>query len=184
MDSKRHVLREIVAMSAFVIVLFASRSVFADHYTVPSGSMKPTVHIADRVVVNKVAYGLRVPWTKTWLTGPTMPRHGDVVVLASPENGMTLLKRIVAVAGDTVTVRAGTVVIAGRELHDTFGNLDHGPGFDFGPVQVPSGHVLVLGDNRGNSHDGRAFGFVTCEALLGRAAGVYWRDGSAAWVDL
>jgi len=63
-------------------------------------------------------------------------------------------------------------------------SLDRDGGPDFGPVEVPAGQVLVLGDNRGNSHDGRAFGFVPLAAILGHARGVFLRNGRMTWVKL
>ena len=63
-------------------------------------------------------------------------------------------------------------------------SLDHGGGPDFGPAIVPQAHALVMGDNRGNSHDGRAFGFVDESAILGRAVGVFLHGGSFAWTPL
>ncbi len=182
-----------------VAVVLVGRSSLADHYRVPSGSMQPTVHVGDRVLVNKAAYGLRLPGTAIWLTEVSMPRRGDVVVLSSPEDGVVLLKRVVAVAGDQVEVAAGHLRLDGRRVkvewvgEMTMERLDDNPhpvsflaggGPDFGPVRVPAGHLLVVGDNRGNSHDGRSFGFVRGEDLLGRAIGVYWRGGGLSWSGL
>jgi signal peptidase I len=62
--------------------------------------------------------------------------------------------------------------------------LECGNGPDFGPIDVPSGKALVLGDNRGNSRDGRIFGFVPSSAIPGRAQAVVWRDGSPCWIPL
>jgi signal peptidase I len=91
-----------------------------------------------------------------------------------------LLKRVVARAGDHVVIRDGRVRIDGRpEASYPLYIGDGGP--DFGPAIVPAGRVLVLGDNRGNSHDGRQFGFVSVQALLGRAVAVYSSDGSLTW---
>lgn len=179
-------------------LLLVARSTLADHYRVPSGSMEPTVQVGDRVVVNKSAYGLRVPFSEAWLSEVRMPARGDVVVARSPEDGRVLLKRVVARAGDRVEVRQGRVSINGEPaqlqvgpqgMRERLGAGEHplqlgmgGP--DFGPAVVPQGHVLLMGDNRGNSHDSRSFGFVRAEALLGRAVAVYVRDGALSWLDL
>ncbi len=182
-----------------VAVVLVGRSSLADHYRVPSGSMQPTVHVGDRVLVNKAAYGLRVPGTSIWLTEVSLPSRGDVVVLSSPEDGVVLLKRVVAVAGDRVEVRDGHLRLNDRGVkierlgQTTVEQLDQtahpvsllaGGGPDFGPVVVPDDRVLVIGDNRGNSHDGRSFGFVRAKDLLGRAIGVYWRSGALSWSGL
>jgi signal peptidase I len=177
-------------------VLLVTRASLADHYRVPSGSMLPSVHVGDRIVVDKRAYGLRVPLTKLRLTEARMPARGDVVVLESPESGIVLLKRVVAVANDTVSVRDGHVWIDGEPLPtddarglEWFGEQPHrvawgSGGPNFGPHIIPPGELLVMGDNPGNSHDGRSFGFVKIEAILGRAAAVVVRDGSVQWIDL
>src|SRR5574341_730080 len=149
----RRVAREGGFLVSLLLVMSAARSSLADHYVVPSGSMQPTVAIGDHVFVNKAAYGLRLPFAKTYLLDRAEPSTGDVVVLISPEDGHTvLLKRVAAVPGDVV------------ELH---GSLQ----------QVPPDHYLVLGDNRMNSHDGRAFGLVTRDAVRGRVIAVWWRRG-------
>ena len=172
-------------------VVFSARHSLADHYHVPTGSMIPSVEIGDRVWVNKGAYALRIPFTGIGLrTGS--PERGDVVVLRSPDDGIVLLKRVVAVPGDRVAVQRGRLELDGEPVLVTQGEaglletldasthgvrLDHGGGPSFGPVDVPPGHYLVLGDNRGNSRDGRFFGFVPAEVLLGRVGGTYLRGG-------
>ena len=167
-----------------MLVLLTARASLADHYTVPTGSMLPTVHVGDRVVVLKAAYGLRLPLTQVWLTEVETPTRGDVVALTSPEDGRVLLKRVVAVDGDRVSVRGGAVTLDGEAVPEPHRSLLLGGGPDFGPVRVPDGRVLVMGDNRGGSHDGRLFGFVPVEAILGRAVAVYLRDGTPGWIPL
>ena len=82
--------------------------------------MEPTIHVGDHVVVSKLAYGVRVPFTTTWLTHGSGPARGDVVVLDLEEPGSpdVLLKRVVAVGGDWVEVRGGSVFIDGRPVAD------------------------------------------------------------------
>jgi signal peptidase I len=188
----RRLVRELVVLAAFVLVLMSARSTLADHYRVPSGSMEPTIEVEDRILVNKAAYGLRVPFTSTYVARFDGPAIGDVVVLDSPEEDKVLLKRVVGVPGTTVEVRGGQVLLDGKlspvehrpdGLHEQLGAADHavrltqGGGPDWGPVAIPDGRYLVMGDNRGDSRDGRFFGLVTREAILGRAMGVYWRSG-------
>jgi signal peptidase I len=184
--------RELLVLAAFVLVLMSARSSLADHYRVPTGSMQPSVAIDDHILVNKAAYGLRVPFSKAYLTRFDGPAIGDVVVLDSPEEDKVLLKRVVGVPGTRVEVRGGRVRIDGVPapvehrtdgLHEQLGGADHvlqltrGGGPDWGPLVIPEGRYLVMGDNRGDSRDGRFFGLVTREAILGRALGVFWRGG-------
>ena len=179
--------RSILQIAVVASVTLSVRASFADHYRVPTGSMEPTVHVGDRIVVAKAAYGLRVPLTEDYAAHFSGPARGDVVVLLPPEGdrydsvaddiaGTVLLKRVVAVEGDVVEVRAGIVLIDGKR-DDAHASLSEGTGPDFGPVRVPEGKILVLGDNRGNSRDGRFFGFVDRDRVVGRAFAVVVRDG-------
>lgn len=181
-------------IAAFASVTLSVRASFADHYRVPSGSMEPTVHVGDHIVVEKAAYGLRVPFTESYAAHFSAPARGDVVVLLPQEGdvydnvvdnavGTVLLKRVVAVGGDLVEVRSGIVMIDGKKA-DTHASLAEGTGPDFGPVRVPGGKLLVLGDNRGNSRDGRFFGFVDRDRVVGRAFAVIVRDGKIDYEPL
>jgi len=188
----RRIARELATIAVFALVLFSARSSLADHYTVPSGSKQPTIEIDDHILVNKAAYGLRVPFTSAYIAHFGGPAIGDVVVLDSPEEDKVLLKRVVGVPGTRVEVRGGRVSIDGKlapveqradGLHELLGGADHalrlshGGGPSWGPITIPDGRYLVMGDNRGDSRDGRFFGLVTRDAILGRAIGVYWRSG-------
>jgi signal peptidase I len=195
----RSLVRELVPLLAATAVILVARSSFADHYTVPTGSMEPTVQVGDQICVNKAAYGLRVPATDTYVLQSSGPARGEVVVLTSPTDGEVLLKRVVALPGDVVEVDAGRVTIDGKSMpvHGEDGNViedldghahalgvDYGGGPDFGPTEVPAGRYLVLGDNRGNSNDGRFFGWVDRQAILGHAVAVCLRGGKPVWRPL
>jgi len=184
-SKRRRWFREVVSWLAFGAALTVARASFADHYRVPSGSMEPTVEVGDHIFVAKASYGFRVPLTDAWLVRWSEPKPGDVVVLESPESDQILLKRVVAVAGQRVEVRGGRVRVDGRpeaESHPIQIEPTGGP--DLGPVVVPPDKVLVLGDNRGNSRDGRYFGFVDRATILGRAEAVVARGGDVVWRSL
>lgn len=149
--------------------------------------------------MNKLAYGLRVPASDTYVVRGRDPERGDVVVLDSPADGQVLLKRVVAVPGDDVAVVDGrpiidgvavpleqdggaTVEVLGRHVHAL--GLGFGGGPDLPGTRVPQDQYLVLGDNRGNSRDGRSFGWVSRGAILGRASAVCLRDGKFVWDGL
>jgi signal peptidase I len=187
--------REIARTAGALMLLLVARSSFADHYVVPSGSMEGTLMPGDRVLVDKRAYGLRVPFTLTKLVDGDRPARGDIVVFDSREDGTRLIKRVVAVGGDVLEVRRGHVFIDGRALgageHESFGartaelELDHGGGPDLAPVVVPPGQVFVLGDHRGNSRDSRFFGFVPTSDIYARASRVYYRSNDGfVWKSL
>src|SRR3954468_2324266 len=106
-----HRIRGALSIVGLALALLAARSTLADHYFVPSGSMIPSVEIGDRLIVNKLAYSLRIPFSDVVLAKRHGPERGDVVVLKSPENGITLLKRVAAVPGDEVAVTDGRLSI-------------------------------------------------------------------------
>ena len=190
--------REALPLLLMLALLVVARSSFANHYHVPSGSMQPTLEPGDRVVVDMSAYGLRVPFTRHVLVGRGRPQRGEVAVFASPEDGTRLIKRVVAVGGDKVQLLDGRLSIngeprasAGDGDAERFGqrlaqlDLGDGGGPDIVEATVPEGHVLVLGDHRGRSADGRWFGFVEADAIYGRAVAVYWRRGEGpSWKRL
>jgi signal peptidase I len=96
-----------------------------------------------------------------------------------------LLKRVVAIPGDVVSVHGGEVELNGRRAPRTYAiRRDDDGGPDFGPLALPPDAYLVLGDNRGDSRHGRVFGLVERRAVLGRAVGVVWRDGGPVWHPL
>lgn len=184
----QQILRDWLPSLLLLSLLLIARSTLADHYHVPSGSMEPTLVPGDRVLVNKAAYGLRIPFTKRVFALQNEPERGDVVILDSPEGGIRLIKRIAAVGGDHVMLRNGRLVINGKPLATSdapltewFGdkavrlNLDAGGGPAIRGITVPENHVLLLGDHRGASRDGRYFGTVPVSELYGRASGVFWR---------
>lgn len=95
------------------VIVGPFRSAVADWNDVPTGSMEPTILPGDRILVDKLAYGLRLPFTHEWLARWGDPKPGDVVILFSPEDGTRLVKRIVAGPGDTVALQNNTLLING-----------------------------------------------------------------------
>ena len=109
-------------MLVVVLVLCTFRSAVADWNDVPTGSMKPTIVEGDRILVNKLAYGLRMPFTDWWLMQWSGPERGDVVVCFSPANGDRLVKRVVGLPGDRVELRHNVLLINDRPAE--YGPLD------------------------------------------------------------
>jgi len=191
-------LRELLALTVVVFLTFAARSAFGDHYWVPSGSMENTLLPGDRVVVDKTAYGLRLPFTTIEVLDGDRVLPGDIVVFDSPESGERLIKRAVAVGGSRVALRDGHLEVDGVPMADPSDpaievfeehraelNLEHGGGPDIRGITVPEGKILVLGDHRGNSRDGRAFGLIPEDVIYGRALAIYWRTSEGlTWKTL
>lgn len=107
-------LREwVVALLLALVILTPVRSSIADWNDVPSGSMEPTILVGDRILVNKLAYGLRVPLTGVWLARWDHPAPGEIVILHSPVDGTRLVKRVIAGPGDVLELRGGVVLVNG-----------------------------------------------------------------------
>lgn len=172
----------------FALVLFASRSSFADWYFVPTGSMLPTIVEGDRIFVDKMAYRLEIPFTDIEIMQTGQPKRGDIVVFNSEKAGNRLVKRLIGEPGDRVAMLDNKLIINGEEilyedsnnaLHkiEYLGNVKHVVQFtpvaeardNFAEVIVPKEHYLVLGDNRNNSADSRYYGFVPAIEIQGKA---------------
>ena len=178
--------RENRSFLLFMFVMVVARSSFADHYVVPSGSMERTLYPGDRVLVDKHAYGLRIPFTLVKVLPGEPPARGDVIVFDAPDSGLRLIKRVVAVEGDRLEVRDGHSFVNGKPGDPkALLNLGMGGGPDVPPIRVPKGEVFVMGDFRGSSHDSRYFGFVRVDAIYAKASRVYYRSGEGfVWKPL
>ncbi|HKA84061.1 MAG TPA: signal peptidase I [Acidimicrobiales bacterium] len=133
-------------------------------FWIPSPSMEPTLDVGDRVLVNKLSYKFHDV------------HRGDVVVFERPpgastgENGeiKDLIKRVIAIGGDTVEAKEGDVYVNGKRIEENY--LEPGtPTDNLPPTEIPQGHVFVMGDNRTNSEDSRIFGPIDEDAIVGRA---------------
>lgn len=166
------------------------RSSVVEAFWVPSGSMLPTIQIGDHLFVNKLAYGMHLPFVEREVTQWSPLHRGDVVVFTSPiDRHIDLIKRVIAVAGDTVEVRDKRLYINGEEVPDPHASFtdtrtrDAVPRDHFGPVVVPAGKFFVMGDNRDQSYDSRYWGFANERDVKGQATFIYWSwDSQQHWV--
>ena len=116
--------REWRGFFAFIVVMLLFRSAVADWNQVPSGSMLPSILIGDRIVVNKMAYDLRVPFTLIRLASWEDPQRSDIITFDSPHDGKLLVKRVVGVPGDVVEMRNNRLIINGERA--SYGSVDEG----------------------------------------------------------
>lgn len=170
-----------------ILVALLVRASVVEAFWVPSGSMLPTIQIGDHLFVNKLAYGLHLPLVDRELTIWRPLHRGDIVVFTSPIDHHTdLIKRVIAVAGDTVEIRDKHLYINGQEVpdpHAHFTDPHIRPGVprdNFGPVKVPPGKFFVMGDNRDLSYDSRYWGFADVRDVKGQATFIYWSWNSQA----
>eukprot|EP01083_Nonionella_stella_P200842 735139_1 len=142
---------------------------------IPSLSMYPTFDIGDQLAVEKVTKRIR-PFNRNEVVVFNPPDSFREIMANNYGNAKkskeALIKRIVAVEGDEVIVRNGKLFINGKQQDEPFTNED--AAYEFGPVLVPAGDVLVLGDNRNHSLDGHIWGFLPKENVIGRAVFIYW----------
>lgn len=185
------IIREYRSLLLFLLLMTVFRSAFADWNHVPSGSMKPGILVGDYIFIDKMAYDFRIPFTHKSLARLGDPERGDVIIFDSKVTGNRMVKRVIGVPGDTVELRANRLIVNGIPASYTVANsaehhLDLREGLagqahrirvrrgaprqsGFGPVRVPEGAFLALGDNRDNSADSRVIGFIPRDEIVGRA---------------
>jgi signal peptidase I len=164
------------ALAQFVLALLvflSLRWILIEPYVIPSGSMIPTLAINDHILVSKFDYGIRIPFTQDWLTGPYLPKRGDIVVFQSVENPeIVMIKRVVGLPGDKINISVAEFnrfpIVLEKTATDTTAPED-GPGI----ITVPEGHLYMMGDNRNNSRDSRFWGPLPIENLLGKARRIW-----------
>ncbi|MGE5578784.1 MAG: signal peptidase I [Bacillota bacterium] len=154
----RDILETVVA--ALVIAVLV-RGFIIEPYVVNGPSMEPTLWTGERLFISKLAYRFG------------QPKRGDIVMFRYPLNPeKDYVKRVVAIPGDTVEMRMGRVYINGQQVSEPFVQF---PGlYNMSPQVVPAGSVFVMGDNRANSEDSRAFGPVKLSLVRGKAVFRVW----------
>ncbi len=192
---RRSSLVELILIVAVAIFLALAVQAYAvKPYRIPSGSMEPTLDIGERVLVQRIGHRLG-----------SDPKVGQIIVFHPPAGAdgvpatcgaptvedractaptrgrseQTFIKRVVAVGGDTVAIRAGIVIRNGREQAAPFAAPCAGGGGCDMPTQIriPEGSVFLMGDNRGNSEDSRFWGPIPTDWVIGEAFATYWPPG-------
>ncbi len=189
-DHRKSVFRE-YAESLIIAVLLALvvRTFFLQAFKIPTGSMRSTLMEGDRILVDKVTYGIPMPLTSWRLPKIRAPQRGDLVVFRSVDDPhRDFIKRLVAVGGDTVEIRDFRLWVNGKPLADPpiFRELRYYNRGLYGetdkPVRVPSGHCFFLGDNSASSRDSRYWGFLPESNIIGRAFVIYWPPRRIRWL--
>lgn len=171
---------------ALVLALFI-RAFVVQAYTIPSGSMLDTLQIGDFLLVNKFSYGVKIPFTHKVIVNIGEPEHGDIVVFENPSDSGKddYIKRVIGLPGDTVELRDRTLYRNGQKVDEPYvraplpGGLSHDKN-NYGPITVPAESFFMMGDNRDDSFDSRAWGFVPRAKLRGKAWRIYWSWDSNA----
>jgi len=160
-SSVRSAVEWVVIVAAALLAALLIKTFLLQAFYIPSDSMNPTLVQRDRVLVNKLSYHFHDV------------HRGDIVVFKRPPGETDpkikdLIKRVIALPGDTVEGRDGQILIDGRILKESY-TAKNSPMSDFPARTIPKGHYWVMGDNRGNSKDSRAFGPIAKSLIVGRA---------------
>jgi len=184
-------LTEYRGLMLFIVLMICFRSAIADWNFVPTGSMEPTILPGDEVFVNKMAYDIRLPLTSISIWRLADPVAGDIVTFESEAADKRMVKRVIGVPGDQVSlfqnrlyineqpadyidpVETGSFIRAIEQFNQTQHTVQierglGGPLQSFGPVEVPQDYLLVLGDNRDHSADSRVYGLIPRQEVTGK----------------
>lgn len=151
-----------------LVVALVVRVAIAEPRYIPSNSMDPTLHIGDRLLVDKLSY--------RWQP----PHRGDIVVFNPPAQLVKLgytrdqafIKRIIGEPGDQIQVQGGQMILNGQPLPEAY--IAEAPQYEMPAVTIPSGYVFVLGDNRNDSNDSHVWGPLPQQNLIGKARLRFW----------
>jgi len=172
---------------AVLLALFV-RTFAVQAFKIPTGSMKENLLVGDHLLVNKLVYSPSFGPLEDRILGKRSIARGHVVVFKYPkEPERDFIKRVIGLPGEKVEMRGRQVFVDDHLLDEPYTHFLPRPsmggelpsGFEsesehWGPEVVPAGHLLVLGDNRNNSSDGRYWGFLPIDQVKGRALMVYW----------
>lgn len=174
--AKNEVVEWLKAIVIALILVALIRWLLFKPFIVDGPSMQPNFHTGERLIVNEILYDIR------------KPQRGEVIVFHVPSEGKDFIKRVIAVAGDTVKVEGDTVTVNGKPVNETYiqGAIEEShkegklyndkdfPNTAFPDGKVPEGHVFVMGDNRSDSTDSRMIGYVPLSDIVGRADLIFW----------
>lgn len=180
----------------FISLMLVFRSAVADWNDVPTGSMKPTIVEGDRILINKMAYDIKLPFSQQTLIKLNDPKRNDIVIFESSVADKRLVKRVIGIPGDTVSMiknklfinqeAASYKVIAKKADYILSeesiagnnhlirtqvppGNISQSQLANFQEITIPVGFYLMMGDNRDNSADSRVIGLVPRKEIIGRS---------------
>ncbi|MBX2864759.1 MAG: signal peptidase I [Leptolyngbyaceae cyanobacterium MAG.088] len=168
-DSLKNLVKSNVRLVAIAIAIAVVIRLFvAEPRFIPSNSMDPTLHIGDRLLIEKLSYRFH------------LPHHGDIVVFEPPpqlqaigyRREQAFIKRVIGLPGDTLTVHDGQVYRNDQPLSEPY--ILASPNYEMAPVTVPENTLFVMGDNRNDSNDSHIWGFLPEKNVIGHATVRFW----------
>ncbi len=164
-NKKEDSLSPLILIISLASALFLFRLLIIDVMRVDGQSMEPTLHSHQVIFINRVSYGLLLPFLNRYILRWGSPAPGDVVVFPSPIRNRIMVKRCFAAEGDSINYLNGYL-----KLENIIKPIKAPQAFFLSDTAtVPQGHILVLGDNLQNSIDSRNFGFVSIDKIIGKA---------------
>jgi len=175
---RKSVLREYteIIVLAVALALFV-RTFFIQAFRIPSESMEDTLLVGDFLFANKFIYGPKLPFMDSRLPSIRDPRPGDIIIFKYPGDEKTdYIKRCVAVEGQVVELRDETLYVDGEPVAEDYTQYTNASKLlrHYGPYTVPPGHIFMMGDNRDNSADSRAWGPLDKRLVSGKAMFIYF----------
>lgn len=184
----RSILELVAILFIAVVIAIMLQSFVIKPVMVISGSMSPTIKVGDRLFTDRVTYYFRKPRRGdivVWRYPPGDPKSlntnnlfywpfeqiGETLHLTHQTGSPPFVKRVIATEGETIELKRGLLYINGQRVNEPYIVRDYS---DYGPYKVPKGKLFVMGDNRPNSRDSRAFAPVPVRAVIGRAFLKWW----------
>jgi len=165
----KHFLLDLLETVGLAVILFLIINTLSARVRVDGFSMLPTLHDGEFVLVNKLAYRIG------------SPTRGDIIVFQSiTVKDLDLIKRVIGLPGDHIVIGGGKVSVNGQMLTEPY--IAAAPNYS-GDWNVPNGYLFVLGDNRNDSSDSHAWGFLPIQNVVGKALLIYWPPNEWAMVD-
>ncbi len=171
------------ALFVALILALVIRTFVVQAFKIPSESMVKTLLVGDHLLASKFSYGVKIPFTHTYIYKGEDPVKGDIIIFEYPNDpSVDYIKRIVGTPGDTIEVRNKQLFRNGEAVKESFIRFTEPDRIqpvrdNFGPVTVPADKYFVMGDNRDNSMDSRFWGFVDRSAIRAKAWRIYWSWG-------
>ena len=191
-----------------LLVVLVVRSFVIEPFRIPSGSMIPTLKVGDFILVNKYAYGLKLPFINLPITQGDKPKRGEIVVFVPPDKNAYFIKRVIGLPGDKIEYINKIIYVNGKEMKQTLlaelpplnpiyrvveEHLDEKQHQSQMYINIPANnyettvapeHYFLMGDNRDNSLDSRSWGQIKNNDIVGRALAVWMNwQGGLRWPD-
>ena len=171
------------ALIVALILAMVIRTFVVQAFKIPSESMVKTLLVGDHLLASKFSYGIKIPFTHSYVYKGSDPVKGDIIIFEYPNDpSVDYIKRIIGAPGDTIEVRNKQLFRNGEPVKEGYIHFTEPDRIqpvrdNFGPVTVPADKYFVMGDNRDNSMDSRFWGFVDRSAIRAKAWRIYWSWG-------